>query len=60
MMESRLGHDFSGVRVHHDGDAARAAQALHSRAFTVGRDVFFNASEYRPHTTAGRELIAHG
>lgn len=59
MMESRLGHDFSGVRVHHDSGAASAAQALHSRAFTVGRDVFFNAGEYRPHTTSGRELIAH-
>lgn len=59
MMESRLGHDFSGVRVHHDDAAASAAQALHSRAFTVGRDVFFNAGEYRPHTTSGRELIAH-
>jgi hypothetical protein len=59
MMESRLAHDFSGVRVHHDSGAARAAQALHSRAFTVGRDVFFNAGEYRPHTTSGRELIAH-
>ncbi|GAA3689095.1 hypothetical protein GCM10023081_28090 [Arthrobacter ginkgonis] len=59
LMESRLGHDFSGVRVHHDGGAASAAQALHARAFTVGRDVFFNAGEYRPHTPSGRELIAH-
>jgi Domain of unknown function (DUF4157) len=59
LMESRLGHDFSGVRVHHDSGAATAAQALHSRAFTVGRDVFFNAGEYRPHTPSGRELIAH-
>lgn len=59
LMESRLGQDFSGVRVHHDAAAAGAAQALHSRAFTVGRDVFFGAGEYRPQTTSGRELIAH-
>ncbi|MBK5305229.1 MAG: DUF4157 domain-containing protein [Frankiaceae bacterium] len=59
LMESRLGRDFSGVRVHHDTGAASAAQALHSRAFTVGRDVFFNAGEYCPHTPSGRELIGH-
>lgn len=58
-MESSLGHDFSGVRVHDDAGAADAAQALQSRAFTVGRDVFFNAGQYRPHTRGGRELIAH-
>ncbi|WP_067465726.1 eCIS core domain-containing protein [Nocardia amamiensis] len=59
LLESRLGHDFSSVRVHHDSGAASAAQALNARAFTVGRDVFFNTGEYRPHTLAGRELIAH-
>ena len=58
-MESRFGRDFSGVRVHKDSGAASAAQALNARAFTVGNDVFFNAGEYRPHSPAGRELLAH-
>ena len=59
LMESRLGHDFGGVRVHQGPDATEAAQALNARAFTVGHDVFFNAGEYRPQTPSGRELIAH-
>lgn len=58
-MESRMGQDFGGVRVHKDSAANSAAQALNARAFTVGNDIFFNRGEYQPHSRAGRELIAH-
>ena len=40
-MEARLGHDFSGVQVHDDFRAGESADALDSRAFTVGHDIFF-------------------
>ena len=55
----RLGHDFSRVRVHADGEAASRAAALSARAFTVGDDVFFGAGEYRPETREGRHLLGH-
>jgi Domain of unknown function (DUF4157) len=55
----RLGHDFSRVRVHADGEAASQAAALFARAFTIGDDVFFGAGEYRPQTREGRHLLAH-
>ena len=58
-MEHRLGHDFSGVRVHTDAMAARSAAAVDSLAYTVGRDVVFGAGQYAPHSAAGRELAAH-
>ena len=58
-MESRIGHDFSGVRVHRGSEAAAAADALNARAFTVGNDIFFNRGEYQPHSQGGRELLAH-
>ena len=58
-MESGIGRDFSGVRVHDGARAAQTARALGARAFTVGNDMFFGAGQYRPHTTAGRRLIAH-
>lgn len=58
-MQERLGHDFSHVRVHTDTRAAHSAAALWARAFTVGRDVFFNTGQYAPETDAGRRLIAH-
>ena len=58
-MESRLGHDFSRVRVHTDSRAARAADALDARAFTLGRDVVFGQGSWAPRTDAGLELLAH-
>lgn len=58
-MEPRFGHDFSGVRVHHDARAAESARAVNSRAYTVGRDVVFARGEYNPARTEGRRLLAH-
>jgi hypothetical protein len=58
-MESRFGHDFSGVRVHADGEAAEAARAVQARAFTTGRDIVFGAGEYQPATAEGQRLLAH-
>ena len=58
-MESRLGHDFSGVRVHNGPKAADSAQALGARAYTIGRNVVFGAGEYSPTTESGKRLMAH-
>ncbi|MEY2501440.1 MAG: hypothetical protein QOI07_1774 [Verrucomicrobiota bacterium] len=58
-MESRFGHDFSGVRVHTDAQAADAASALAARAFTAGRNIGFNTGEYAPRTESGRRLLSH-
>lgn len=55
----RLGYNFSNVRVHADGQAARAAQAAEARAFTIGQDIVFAPREYQPSTAAGRYLISH-
>lgn len=58
-METRLGHDFSNVRVHTDARAAESAEAVNALAYTVGRQVVFGAGRYAPGTTAGRQLLAH-
>jgi len=57
--EPRFGHDFSGVRLHTDGQAARAAKSINAQAFTVGQDVAFGAGQYSPGTRRGKELLAH-
>lgn len=57
--EPRLKHNFGDVRVHAGGGAAQAARRTGARAFTVGRDIVFDAGEYAPNTVAGRRLIAH-
>ena len=58
-MESRLGHDFSRVRIHADEPAAKAAESIDARAFTKGANVVFARGEYSPHSQAGRWLLAH-
>lgn len=58
-METRFGHDLSGVRIHTDRRAAESARAVQARAFTVGRAVVFGEGEYSPHTPAGQRLLAH-
>ncbi len=59
MLERHFEHDFSGVRVHTDAQAAESAQSLDALAYTVGRDVVFGAGQYAPHTPAGQTLLAH-
>lgn len=49
----------AGARLHTDERAARMAEALHARAFTVGDDVVFARGALRPGTVAGHELLVH-
>jgi hypothetical protein len=58
-MAPRFKADFSGVRIHTGGKAENLATRLGARAFTFGRDIFFNAGQFQPATPEGMELIAH-
>jgi len=58
-MEPRFGRDFSQVRVHTDAKAAKSADALNARAYTVGADIVFGQGEYPYGTEPGRFLLAH-
>lgn len=58
-MEPRFGRSFGDVRVHADAQAATAAAAISARAFTLGRDIVFDAGQYVPNTDRGRRLLAH-
>jgi hypothetical protein len=57
--ESRLGHDFSHVRIHDDGEAHRQSRALGARAFTTGHDIAFGAGRPDCRDRNGRRLLAH-
>lgn len=57
--EPRFGFDFSQVRLHDNATAARLADRIHARAFTVGRDIAFASGELAPGTDKGRRLLAH-
>jgi hypothetical protein len=62
-MEPRLGRDLSGVRVHTGPEAARSAEAVGARAYTVGKDVVFGQGVFGSGSDGGsregRRLLAH-
>lgn len=57
--EQHLEIDLSRVRIHTGPPAAREAERLGARAFTVGQHIAFARGEYQPDTPEGQELIAH-
>ncbi len=58
-MESRLGHDFSDVRIHTGPKADESARAIHAQAYTVGTNVVFQAGKFAPDTPSGAHTLAH-
>jgi hypothetical protein len=57
--ESRMGADFSGVKIHTGSESDQLNRSLDARAFTTGSDIFFRDGEYNPDSSGGRELLAH-
>lgn len=58
-MESRLGADFSDVRIHDDSGAHDSATSVNAHAYTVGSNVVFQRDRYDPSSTQGRTTLAH-
>jgi hypothetical protein len=58
-METGLGADFSGVRLHTGPDAVEMSRELKAQAFTLGKDIFFNTGKYEPESARGKSLLAH-
>jgi Domain of unknown function (DUF4157) len=58
-METRLGHDFSRVRVHDDAKAADSAASLDALAYATGQDLVFGRGQHAPATAGGQHLLAH-
>ncbi len=59
LMEDRLGHDFSEVRVHTGAKADESARSINAVAYTVGSDVVFGSGHYAPDTPTGQRTLAH-
>lgn len=57
--DARAGFDFRQVRIHADERAAKSAEAINARAFTVGSEIVFAANQYSPQTSEGERLLAH-
>ena len=55
-MGDRMGADFSDVRFHTDAAAAQKADDMGARAYTTGRDVYFDGDGFDP-AVAAHELV---
>ena len=57
--ESRMGYDFSNVRLHTDAVAAKSAQSINALAYTTDNNIVFNQGQYAPGTDSGKKLLGH-
>lgn len=58
-MESRIGADFSDVRLHTDAAAHTAAESVRADAFTSGSHIVFQRGRYDTSSAAGKHMLAH-
>ncbi|WP_410097177.1 DUF4157 domain-containing protein [Streptomyces sp. Isolate_219] len=58
-METRLGADFSDVRVHTDASAHESAESVDAHAYTSGSHIVFQRGRYNTSSAAGRHMLAH-
>jgi hypothetical protein len=58
-MESRLGHDFSDVRLHTGPQAADSARSVGARAYTVGHEIVLGPGHAGLDTPTGQRTLAH-
>lgn len=58
-MSSKMGADFSGVKIHTGSAANALSEKVNAKAFAHGQDVFFRDGNYNPGSQQGKELLAH-
>src|SRR6218665_3128127 len=58
-MGSKIGADFSDVKVHTDNNAAQMSKEIGAKAFAHGKDIYFNQGQYNPASSEGKHLLAH-
>jgi hypothetical protein len=59
LMESRIGADFSKIKIHNDSNAHQLSAKLNAQAFATGNNIFFNQGKYNPESPSGQHLLAH-
>jgi hypothetical protein len=56
---SRMGYDFSNVKLHTDKEAAESAKSVNAKAYTIGNHIVFNEAQYNTASGEGKKLLAH-
>lgn len=58
-MGSKMGADFSSVKMHTDSEANAMSEGINAKAFTNGQDVYFGKGQFDTNSNEGKQLIAH-
>ena len=58
-MEPRFNYDFSNVKIHDNGIAAKSAGSVNALAYTSGNNIVFNSGLYNTNSDSGKRLLAH-
>lgn len=58
-MESKMGADFRGVKIHTGSEANNMSESINAKAFTHGQDVYFKQDQFNTNSKDGKELLAH-
>jgi hypothetical protein len=58
-METKMGADFSAVRLHTNDDASQLNRRLAARALTQGKDIYLDSGRYNLSSREGKRLLAH-
>ena len=58
-MGQEIGADFKDVKIHTDSEAAAMNQDIGAKAFTHGKDIYFNKGQFDTNSTEGKRLLAH-
>lgn len=57
--ESRMGADFSDVKIHTGKEAAESAKDINAQAYAYDNHIVFSQGKYQPQTSEGKHLLAH-
>ena len=58
-MESKIGADFSNIKVHTGPVADGLSKDIGALAFAIGNHVYFKEGQFKPDSKNGRHLLAH-
>jgi len=58
-MGSKMGADFSNVKVHTGSEANAMNENVSAKAFANGNDIYFGNGNYDTQSSEGKELLAH-
>lgn len=56
---TKMGYDFSEVKIHTDKAASDSAKAVNAKAYTIGNNIVFDEGQYNIASTEGKRLMAH-